>query len=110
MLADGYQNFAGHVTALLCTRRLVFNVDTCSSALYHEFRQLHDSRKTSMARIRVSDERSKEIGVGKLVAFGSRRAESLLALLAVVEKLCHEEVLHFVRNGSLRTVSNLNCA
>ena len=49
-----------------------------------------------MASISICDYRSQEVGVRDIRSLGFWRCDPLFPLLAVVEKLCHKELLHFV--------------
>jgi hypothetical protein len=80
-------------------------VDTSSTLLDEELGELHNSSKTTVTGICVSNERSQEVDVGcfRLVW----RAETLFALLAVVEELSHEEVADLVGDGGVRVVCKI---
>ena len=101
VLADGHQDFTGHMTTLLRTRRLVLNMD-CSCSLFHKkFGQLHNRREASMTGICICDYWSQEVGVGDAAAVCSGRCDAFFTLLAVVEKLGHEEMLDLVGDSVL---------
>ena len=54
-----------------------------------------------MSSIGISNDWAEVIDVGHASAVSLGGGSTLLALLAVVEKLCHEELVHFVGDGSL---------
>lgn len=58
VLADRYKDLACHVPTFLCSRRLVFNVYSRSTALDEELRQLHDCRQPTMSGVSVGNYRS----------------------------------------------------
>ena len=101
MLADGHQDLSSHVSALLCSRRLVLDMDAGSALLDEEFGQLHDSRQAAVASVSIGNDGAEVVDVVELGALGLGHAEALLALLAVVEELGHEEVTDFVWYGGL---------
>jgi hypothetical protein len=105
VLADRNQDFASHVAALLGTRSLILNVNASSTLLDEELGELHNSSKTTVASICISNERSQEVDVGCLRLVW--RAEALFALLAVVEELSHEEVADLVGDGGVRVVCKI---
>jgi hypothetical protein len=101
VLADGHEDLARHVPALLGPRRLVFDVDA-GGALFHEhLGQLHDGRDAAVPRVGVGNDGPQEVRVGEIRALGLGHAEALLALLPVVEELREPEVLHLVRDRGL---------
>jgi hypothetical protein len=101
VLADWDQDLTGHVAALLGTRCLVLNVNTSSTLLNEELGELHDGGQTTMSGIGISNDWAEVIDVGHASAVSLGGGSTLLALLAVVEKLCHEELVHFVGDGGL---------
>jgi hypothetical protein len=105
VLADGHQYLSSHVPTLLCPWCLILNMNTRRTLLNEELGELHDSRQTSMTGICVCDYWSQVIDVGAVCAIGLGGREALFALLSVVEKLSHKEVLYFIGHGSLRGVS-----
>lgn len=102
VLADGNENLAGHVAALLGARGLVLNVNTGSTLLNEELGELHDGGETAMAGIGISNDGTEVVDVGELGALALGDAETLLALLAVVEELGHEQVANLVGDSSLK--------
>ena len=109
VLADGHQHLARHVAALLGAGRLVLDVDAGGALLDEQLGQLHDGREPAVARVGVGDDGPKEVGAGHLAALLLGRREALLALLAVVEELGHEQVLHLVRYRVLCRQRNPAC-
>lgn len=110
MLADRDQHLSGHVSAFLGPGGLILDVDAGRPFLDEQLRQLHDGRQASVTRVGVGDDRAKEVRVGNLVAVEQWRADPLLALLPVMEQLCHEQLVNLVRNGVLALpVSNGAC-
>ena len=101
MLADGDEDLAGHVAALLGAGGLVLDVDAGGALLDEELGELHDGGEPAVARVGVGDDGPQVVDVGEGAALGPRRAEALLALLAVVEELRHEQVADFVGDGGL---------
>lgn len=98
------------MTTLLRARSLVLNMNTSSTLLDEQHRELHDRCQTSMSSVRISDDGSQEVGVGKLCTLSFGRSKALLSLFSVVEKLCHEKVADFVRYSGLRLVSCNSCS
>jgi hypothetical protein len=102
MFANRNQDLPSHMPALLRPRRLVLNMDTRSTLLNKQLGQFHDGSQASMSRISVGDDGAQVIDVGELGAVGFRGGcDPFFALLAVVEELRLEEVLHFVWDGCL---------
>lgn len=88
------------MAALLGAGRLVLDVDAGGALFDKELGELHDGRQAAVARVGVGDDGPQVIdGVGG--AAGQRRGEALLALLAVVEELGHEEVADLVGDRGL---------
>lgn len=97
VLTDWHQHLSCHVSALLRARSLILNMNPCGTFFYEEFRQLHNSGQTTMSSISIGDNGSEIIDVRQFVAIGFRGCcHTLFALLPVVEKLCHEQMLDFV--------------
>jgi hypothetical protein len=107
---DGYQDLAGHVAALLGASRLVLNVDAGSALLDEELGQLHDGRQAAVASVGVGDDRAQVVDVGELRALRLGRRQTLLALLAIVEKLGHEQVADLVGDGGLVLSGAASCS
>ena len=61
-----------------------------------------------MASIGVRNDWSEVVDVGNLVSLGFWGANTFFSLLSVMEELCHEKVLYFVRYGILKPLSVLN--
>ncbi len=101
MLADGHQHLAGHVAALLGAGGLVLDVDAGGALLDEELGQLHDGGQAAVARVGVGDDGAQVVDVGEVGALGLGHRQALLALLAVVEQLGHEEVADLVGDGGL---------
>lgn len=108
MLANGHEDLARHVSALLCSWRLILNVNSCCSLLNEELGQLHDGRETTVTRVGIGDNGSQVVDLGKLGALRLGRTQTLLALLAVVEELRHEEMADLVGDGGLITKSHVS--
>jgi hypothetical protein len=104
VLADGDKHFAGHVSALLRSGRLVLNVDACCALLDEELRELHDCGEAAVTGIRIGDDGSEVVDTGSVrsVCFGC--GEALFSLLAVVKELGHEEVADLVRDRGVGVV------
>lgn len=102
VLADRYQNLSSHVSTLLGSWSLILNVYASCTLLDEELGELHDRRKTSMSSIRISNDWSQVVDIGEFGAIGLCRAETLLALLSVVEELCHEQMANLVRYSCLK--------
>ncbi|KAJ6443327.1 protein kinase SNF1 [Purpureocillium lavendulum] len=102
VLADGHEDLAGHVTALLGAGGLVLDVDAGGTLLDEELGELHDGREAAVARVGVGDDGPQVVDVGEGAALRLGRREALLALLAVVEELRHEEVADLVGDGARR--------
>ena len=105
VFADRNQDLASHVSTLLGTRRLILNVNTSSTLLDKELGELHDSCQTTVTGVCICNERSQEVDVWCLRLVG--RAETLFALLAVVEELGHEQVADLVGDGGVRVVCKI---
>ena len=69
MLADGHQDFAGHVAALLRARRLVLNVNSRGSSLDEQSRQLHDGRQTAVTGVCIRNNGPEVVVVVLLIHF-----------------------------------------
>lgn len=93
VLRDGNEDLSGHVSALLCPRRLVLDVDSGGTLLDEHLRELHDGGETSVSGVGIGDDGAEVVDVGGFGALGGGEVGASLALLAVVEKLGHEEVL-----------------
>jgi hypothetical protein len=105
VLADGHKNLSGHVAALLGARSLVLNVNTSGALFDEQLCELHDGSQTSVTGISVGDNGSEEISVGNLRPLFPGCGEALLALLPVVEELCHKEMLDLVRDSGLEQLA-----
>lgn len=103
VLLDGDEDLAGHVTALLGTRGLILNVDTGSTLLNEELGELHDGSKTTVTGIGIGNDGAEVVVVVELLTLGLGDGETLLALLAVVEELSHEEMANLVGDGGLNS-------
>ena len=97
VFADRNQDLASHVSTLLGARRLILNVNASSSLLDKELGKLHDSSETTVTGICIRNKRPQEIDVGSFRLV--RRAKALFTLLAVVEKLGHEQMADLVGNS-----------
>jgi hypothetical protein len=58
-----------------------------------------------MSRIRIGDDRSEEVSIGKLRTLGLCGGEALFTLLSVVEELCHEKMANLVRHRGLHLLA-----
>ena len=87
MLTYWYQDLASHVTALLCPRRLILNVNSGSTVLNEELGQFHDGGKPAVTGVSVGNDRSKKICIGKIAAVGFWRSNTLFSLFAIMEEL-----------------------
>src|SRR5438046_8691604 len=96
MLADRHQHFAGHVSTLLRSWCLVFDVDTVSTLCDKQPCQLHNGCEASMASIGISNYRTEEVRICNLSSICFRCRDPFLTLLSVMENLRHKEVLNFV--------------
>jgi hypothetical protein len=105
VLADRNQDFASHVSTLLGAGRLVLDVNASSSLLDEKLGKLHDSSKTTVTGICVRNKRPQEIDVGSFRLV--RRAKALFTLLAVVEKLGHEQMADLVGNSCVWVVCKI---
>lgn len=76
-------------------------MNASSTLLNEELGELHDRSQTSMSSIRIGDDWAKKISVRDIRTVGLGGRESFFALLAIVEKLCHEKVANLVGYGSL---------
>ncbi len=103
VLADGDKDLAGHVATLLGARGLVLNVNTSSTLLNKELGELHDGGETAMAGVGIGNDGTEVVNVGELGTLALGDTETLLALLAVVEELGHEQVANLVGDGSLKS-------
>jgi hypothetical protein len=74
-------------------------MDTRGTFLYEQLRQLHHRSQSSVAGICICDDWAQEIRVCNLCSLRLGRCKSFFALLAIVEQLGHEEMLHFIRDG-----------
>lgn len=101
MLADGDQDLASHVSAFLSTGSLILNVNSSSTLLNEELGKLHNGSQAAMAGVSVGNDGTQVVDVCKLGALGLGNADALLALLAVMEELGHEQVANLVWYGSL---------
>lgn len=105
VLASRHQHLARHMAALLSAGRLVLDVDAGGALLDKQLGELHDGGQAAVARVGVGDNGTQVVNVGRLAALGPGRAEPLLALLAVVEELRHEQVADLVGHCRLYAVS-----
>jgi len=102
VLADWDKDLAGHMAALLGTWSLVLNVDTSSTLLDEELRELHDGGQATMASISIGDDRAEVVHAGDSTTLILGGREALLALLAVVEKLGHPQLVDLVWDSGLK--------
>jgi hypothetical protein len=102
VLGDGDEDLSGHVSTLLGTRSLVFNVNSGGSTLNEELGELKDGGQSSVSGVGIGNDGTEvvDVGLGGTLLNGGR--ETLLTLLAVVEKLGLEEVLDLVGDSVLR--------
>lgn len=63
VLTDRYQNLSSHVTTLLGSWGLIFNVNSSGTLLNEKSRKLHDCCKSSMASIGIGNYGPKVINV-----------------------------------------------
>jgi hypothetical protein len=105
VLLDGDKDLASHVAALLGSGGLILNVDTGGTLLDEELGELHDGSETTVAGISIGDDGTEVVNVEEVRTLSLGDAQALLALLAVVEELSHEEVADLVRDGSLNSES-----
>ena len=96
------------MSAFLGTGSLVLNVDSCSTALNEELGEFHDGGETAMAGIGIGNDGAQVVDIGVADALLDRSAQAFLALFAVVEELCFEEVFDFCRDGILSRVVQRN--
>ena len=66
VLADGHQNFTGHVSALLRSGGLVFDVDAGGAVLDEELGELHYGGEAAVAGVGIGDEGAEVIDVREL--------------------------------------------
>lgn len=104
VLADGDEDLAGHVAALFRAGGLVFNVNTGGALFDKELGQLHHGSQAAVTGVGVGDNGAEVVNVGKVGALGLGHAQALLALLAVVEELGHEQVADLVGDGGLNDI------
>ena len=104
VLRDGDEDLAGHVSTLLRTRSLVFDVDSSCTLLNEELGELHDGSETTVTSVRIGNDGPEVVDLGCFGEFGFRHTRAGLALFSVVEELCHEEVLDLVGDGVGRVV------
>ena len=107
VLLDRNKHLTSHVTTLLGTRSLVLNVDTSCTLLDKELGEFHDSGKTTVTSVGISNNGTEVVDEGNLGTLLGRHITSLLALLAIVEKLGHEEVLHLEGDSVVRVVGKI---
>ena len=85
VFADGDQHFASHVSALLGTRSLIFNVYASSSFLDEHLGEFHDRRETSVTRVCICNDGSEEVCVCNIGALGFRSRNTFFLLFTVME-------------------------
>mmetsp|Transcript_39874 Transcript_39874/g.120412 ORF Transcript_39874/g.120412 Transcript_39874/m.120412 type:complete len:578 (-) Transcript_39874:13-1746(-) len=107
VLPRGHQDLAAHVPALLRARLLVLDVDARRAVLDEHLRQLHRRRQAAVARVGIGDDRVQIIHARRLGALVGGHAAALLVLLAVVEQLRPEELVHLVRHRVVRVVRHV---
>lgn len=105
MLADRYKHFARHVTALLSTRRLVFDMYTGRSILDEQFGKLHDRREAAVACVSVGYHWPKKVRVRYASSLVFRDRQTFFALFTIVEELGEEKLVDLIGNGVLSLVS-----
>ena len=66
MFADRNQDLASHVSTLFGAGGLVLNVNTSGALLDEHLCELHDSGKTTMSGIGISDNRAEIVDIGNL--------------------------------------------
>mmetsp|Transcript_40457 Transcript_40457/g.104674 ORF Transcript_40457/g.104674 Transcript_40457/m.104674 type:complete len:452 (-) Transcript_40457:157-1512(-) len=96
VLPSGDKDLAAHVAALLGARLLVLDVDAAGAVLDEHLRELHGGGDAAVAGVRVGDDRIEVVHDGGLGPVLRGQAAALLVLLAVVEELGAEELVHLV--------------
>lgn len=102
VLANRDENLSGHVTTLLRTRGLIFNVDSGSASLDEQLGQFHNSSETTMAGISIGDDGTQVVDVRQLAPLVLGGCDAFLALFPVMEQLCHEQLVYLVGDSVLR--------
>jgi hypothetical protein len=97
-----HQNLSCHMSTLLGSWCLIFNVYTSSSLFNEQLSELHDRCQSTMSGIRICNNRTEVVNVLKLGAIRFRLGHySLFALFAVMEELCHEKMSDLIWDRGL---------
>lgn len=107
MLLGADQDLASHVTTLLGSRLLVFQVNTGSTSLNEQLGQLHDSSQSSVSGISISNDGAEVINEGGNLELLPGHVSSLLPLLSVVEHLSLEQLVHLVGHSVHGVISKI---
>ena len=107
VLTDGDEDLTSHVSALLGTRLLIFQMDTSSTRKNLHLDQLHDGSHTTETGITISNNGTEEINLGGVKPLLLGHVGTSLTLLAVMEKLGLEELLNLAGDGVGGVVSEI---
>src|SRR6266540_6280837 len=99
MLLDWNKDLSSHMSTLLRSGCLVFDMNTSRSLLDEHLRELHDSRQPAMPRICIGNYRAQVIHIRRLGKFFFCHPRTSFALLSIMEELCHEQMLDLIGHG-----------
>mmetsp|Transcript_33377 Transcript_33377/g.71895 ORF Transcript_33377/g.71895 Transcript_33377/m.71895 type:complete len:438 (-) Transcript_33377:409-1722(-) len=101
------QDLATHVSALLGARLLILDVNSRSAVLNEHLRQLHGGSDATMSSVSIRNDGVQIVHGSRLGAVLRRHTAALLVLLAVVEELRAEELIHLVGHGVVGVVRHI---
>mmetsp|Transcript_39897 Transcript_39897/g.93960 ORF Transcript_39897/g.93960 Transcript_39897/m.93960 type:complete len:217 (-) Transcript_39897:323-973(-) len=107
VLCSRYQHLATHVTTLLRSWLLVFDVDAGSTVLDEHLGELHGSCEATVTGIRISDDGVEVVHRRVLCQLLRRHVLPVCELLAVMEELRSEQLVHLVGHGVVGIVTHI---
>mmetsp|Transcript_14987 Transcript_14987/g.16630 ORF Transcript_14987/g.16630 Transcript_14987/m.16630 type:complete len:367 (-) Transcript_14987:40-1140(-) len=103
----GDDNFSSHVSTLLGTSFLIFNVDTSGTSLSEEFGQLHGTGDTSKSAISIGNQRNQIVSLRSCLQLFQRHSGSGLSLDSVFIQQSFIQLLDLAGNGMKRVVGEI---
>ena len=88
------------MTTLLDARLLVLDVDAAGTGIDEELHELHHGGYPAKAGVGVGDAGDQEVDLLGLVSLLAGQVGALIVLLAIVEELRGDQLLHLIRHGA----------
>lgn len=107
VLADGDEDLAGQMAALLSTVELILKVHRRRTILRKELCELQHGRETAVAGITIGDDGAEVVDVGGLVALLDAELATRIPLLAVVHALRLGQALDLVGDRVVGVVAKV---